>query len=343
MTEDKPSGYGASDVEPKGRLVHGNGPTLDELNLLRRAMPPLAENADPSPELLEYLKFYRLQFSEKYPDAQYCAGFIHAANFKLMTQRWLLPDAKANLILVHGYFDHAGIYDKLIAYGLSRGCNVLIFDLPGHGLSSGERAVINEFADYGKATEAVISGADLPSLPNFALGQSTGCAALMELARHASWPFSKTALLAPLVRPAGWTSVSLGHTLLHRFTDSLERKFNKNTSDLGFLDFLRADPLQSHRMSLLWIGALKRWLKSLPIEDLGVGPALVIQGCKDGTVDWRYNMKAIAQLFPDSQIHFLDEAGHQLANESPAIRDDYYAILDNYFFDESPDRLFSNC
>ena len=333
MTENRPLEPGAAVAERSGHFVHGNGPTLDELNLLRRALPAFAENSDPTPELSEYLKFYRLQFSEGFSDAQYHAGFIQSGGFKLMTQRWLLPDARANLILVHGYFDHAGIYDKLIAYGLSRDCNVLIFDLPGHGLSSGERAVIDEFADYGKAIEAVISGADLPSLPIFALGQSTGCAALVELARHASWPFSKTALLAPLVRPAGWTSVSLGHTLLHRFTDSLERKFNKNSSDLGFLDFLRADPLQSHRMSLLWIGALKRWLKSLPIEDLEVGPVLVIQGRKDGTVDWRYNMKAIVRLFPGSDIRYLDQAGHQLANESPAIRESYGAILDEYFFD----------
>ena len=128
------------------------------------------------------------------------------------------------------------------------------------------------------------------------------------------------------------TGVRVGHSLLHRFTDSLERKFNKNSSDLGFLNFLRSDPLQCHRLSLLWVGAMKRWLKSLPNADLGVGSALVIQGRKDGTVAWRYNMKAIVRLFPGSEIHYLDEAGHQLANESLAIRERYYAILDQYFF-----------
>ncbi|MEP5567388.1 MAG: alpha/beta hydrolase [Halioglobus sp.] len=332
MAPGKPLEPGLSNVDSPGDRVQGNGPTLDELNRLRMSLPAFANGTEPSKALNKYLEFYHLQFSDKYPEVRYRAGFIPSGNFKLMTQRWLLPDAKANLVLVHGYFDHAGIYDKLVAYGLSRRCNVLIFDLPGHGLSSGDRAVIDAFVDYGKAIEAVLSGAELPSLPNFALGQSTGCAALMELARHAAWPFTKTALMAPLVRPAGWAGVRLGHSLLHRFTDSLERKFNKNSSDLGFLDFLRSDPLQSHRMSLLWIGALKRWLKSLPIEDLGVGPALVIQGRKDGTVDWRYNMNAIAQLFPGSDIRYLDEAGHQLANESLAIRDSYSAILDEYFF-----------
>jgi lysophospholipase len=230
------------------------------------------------------------------------------------------------------YFDHSGIYDKLIDYGLSRNCNVLVFDLPGHGLSSGARAVIDSFADYGNALTDVVAGADLPPLPIFAIGQSTGCSALMEVARCHQWPIEKVALLAPLVHPAGWFRMRVGHSLLHRFTDSLERKFNENTSDLGFLDFLRAEPLQSHRVSLLWIAALKRWLQDLPISDLGVGPALVIQGLKDGTVDWRYNMQVITDLFPGSEIHYLQEAGHQLANESLSIREDYFAILDSYFF-----------
>lgn len=306
--------------------------TPGELNQLKLQLSPFSEGTLTSDLLQRYLDFYQLNFTAQYPNAQYHCGLITSGKFQLMTQRWLLPDAKANLVLIHGYFDHSGIYNKLINYGLSRGCNVLVFDLPGHGLSSGERGTIDDFADYGMAVSDVVAGAGLPSLPLFALGQSTGCSALMEQARQSSWPFAKVALLAPLIRPADWMGVRVGHFLLHRFTDSLERKFNKNSSDLGFLDFLRSDPLQCHRMSLLWIGAMKRWLKSLPIADLGVGPALVIQGREDGTVGWRYNMQAIIQLFPGSELHYLDEAGHQLANESLAIRERYYAILDQYFF-----------
>ena len=302
------------------------------LNRLREELQAFTRATNPSGRLKDYLSFYNLDFSTRHPTAQYHCGTVNSGPFKLWTQRWIQPDARANLLLVHGYFDHAGIYDKLIDYGLSRRCNVLIFDLPGHGLSTGARATIDDFADYGRAVHDVVAAVDMPSLPFLALGQSTGCAALMELARNHAWPFDKLALLAPLVRPAGCLGVRLGHSLLHRFTDSLERKFNRNTSDLGFLEFLRNDPLQSHRMSLLWIGALKRWLKSLPLADLGVGSALVIQGEQDGTVGWRYNMRAIVQLFPGSQIHYLPRAGHQLANESEEIRADYSRALDQFYF-----------
>ncbi|WP_162846150.1 alpha/beta hydrolase [Seongchinamella sediminis] len=306
--------------------------TPEQLRQLRASLPSFAEPAPNTALLTDYLQFYHLDFSANYPDARHDCGTVPSAGERLFVHRWLQPGARANLLLVHGYFDHSGIYDKLVEYGLSRGCNVLIFDLPGHGLSSGERASVDDFADYGRAVHDVMRSVPMPALPFFALGQSTGCAALMELARHHPWPFARVALLAPLVRPAGWRGVQLGHSLLRRFTDSLERKFKRNTSDSGFLDFLRNDPLQSQRMSLPWIGALRRWLKSLPIADLGVGPALVVQGRRDATVGWRYNMKAILRLFPGSEIHFLPEAGHQLANESAAIRADYAAALDRYYF-----------
>ena len=153
--------------------------TPAELNQLRENLPPFAEGSSLPAGLQDYLHFYDLDFSQRYPGAQYNAGTIQSGQFSLFTQRWLLPNARANLLLVHGYFDHAGIYDKLIDYGLSRGCSVLIFDLPGHGLSTGERAVIDDFADYGRAVNAVIGGARLPPLPLYALGQSTGCAALI--------------------------------------------------------------------------------------------------------------------------------------------------------------------
>ncbi len=306
--------------------------TPAQLGQLRQSLPPFAADQPPSDALLEFCRFYDLDFAERDPELQYRAGLIGSGQFQLMTHLWTRPGARANLLLLHGYFDHTGLYDKLIAYGLSRNCNVLIFDLPGHGLSSGEPAVIDDFADYGEAIANVLKAVPLPELPLLVMGQSTGCAALAEFARRHPWPFSRAALLAPLVRPAGWLRVRLGHLVLHRFTDSLVRKFNSNTSDTAFLDFVQRDPLQCKRVSLRWIGALKRWLAELSLADLCVGSVLVVQGREDGTVDWQYNMEAIAKLYPGSRIRYLAGAGHQLANESDAIRKEYYQMLDEHLF-----------
>ena len=130
-------------------------------------------------------------------------------------------------------------------------------------------------------------------------------------------------LLAPLVRPASWWSIKAAHGVLHPFIGSVRRNFVENSSDSDFLEFVRADPLQSDRISLRWIGALRRWLAALSHDNLGVGPALVIQGNADTTVDWRYNIAVVEQLFPESKVIYLPEAGHQLANESDRLRGEY--------------------
>lgn len=257
------------------------------------------------------------------PAVEHVAGCVRSGNFDLAVHHWHQPGAASNLLLLHGYFDHTGLYNKLIEWALLHNCNVLIFDLPGHGLSSGEPAVIDDFGDYSRAIEEVLAAVKPPPLPLWVMAQSTGAAALVDYAGKYSWPFAATVLLAPLVRPAGWLGVKAGHSLLGGFIDSIPRKFAANSSDKVFLEFLKCDPLQSLRISLRWVGALRRWLRDLRRRDLGVGPALIVQGDSDATVDWRYNLDFIGQLFPGSRMEYLHGAGHQLANESARVRQAY--------------------
>ena len=77
-----------------------------------------------------------------------------------------------------------------------------------------------------------------------------------------------------------------------------------------------------------WVTALRRWLAQLPAGDLGVGPALIVQGDADQTVDWRYNVPFYGGLFPGSEVQLVRGAGHQLANESEALRREYLDRVD---------------
>ena len=227
------------------------------------------------------------------------------------------------MLVVHGYTDHSGLFGHLIEFGLNQGCNVIAFDLPGHGLSTGDPVAIDNFSDYSQAIVDVLAQSTLPELPWWVMAQSTGCAALIDYAGKYPWHFIGAVFLAPLIRPAAWGRVRLGYALLHRFRDSIARDFNANSGDKTFLEFIREDPLQARRIPLRWIAALRRWLAALEYRDLGVGPLLVIQGDADGTVDWRYNMEHIAKLFPKCQIEYLPGAGHQLANETEVYRREY--------------------
>lgn len=304
--------------------------TPQQLHILRCQLPPFGEGARPSAELLAFCRFYDIDFSRDRDDLTHLAGHVPSGQYRLAVHQWRQPRAVANLLVVHGYYDHVGLFGKLLRWGLENRCNVVSFDLPGHGLSTGEPAVIDDFADYGAAIADVLARVRQPELPLWVMAQSTGGAALVELARAYDWPFAATVLLAPLVRPAGWNGVRLAHSLLAPFVDSVPRKFAHNSADEQFLDFVKSEPLQCQRVPLRWIGALRRWLGALPGRDLGVGPALVVQGDHDHTVDWRYNLPVIETLFPGSEVQYLPGAGHQLANESDACRAQYLARVADY-------------
>lgn len=304
--------------------------TPQQLRQLREQLPAFAEAGELTLLQREFCRFYDIDFSTRLPAVTYRTGRVASGDFSLVLHRWLQPAASGNLLLVHGYFDHSGLFGKLIEYGLSRNFNVLVFDLPGHGLSSGEPAVIDDFADYGHAVAAVLAAARLPELPLWVMAQSTGCAALIEYARAYSWPFSAAVMLAPLVRPLGWRWGRLAHSLVRNFTGSIKRQFAPNSSDPEFLQFLLRDPLQSRRLPVRWVTALRNWLATLPAGDLGVGPALIVQGDADLTVDWRYNVPVYSGLFPGSEVKLLPGAGHQLANESAALRGEYLRRVDEW-------------
>ena len=302
--------------------------TPQQLRELRDALPALAEAGEPTELQLAFCRYYGIDFTPSHPGSQYRVGTVQSGEFRLAVHCWLQPGANSNLLLVHGFFDHSGLFGKLIEHGLSRNCNVLIFDLPGHGLSSGEPAVIDDFADYSRAIQAVLEAAHWPQLPLWVMAQSTGCAALVEYTRHYPWPFAAAVLLAPLVRPAGWKSGRLAHSVMRHFVDSIERKFPRNSSDPDFLEFVKHDPLQSLRLPVRWVTALRAWQAALPSANLVVGKALIVQGDADQTVDWRFNLEFYQILFPGSEVQLLPGAGHQLANESAQLRRAYLERVD---------------
>lgn len=297
--------------------------TPEQLSEVRATLPPLATATALTVKQQAYCRYYGIDFSDSWPAFQHRLGWVVSGHFQLAVHCYTSPSAVGTLLLVHGYFDHCGLFGSLIEFGLAKNCNVIVFDLPGHGLSTGEPAVIDDFADYGRAVNDVLKSTAISSLPLCVIAQSTGCSALVEYARRYRWPFLVTVLLAPLGRPKGWRQGRLLHAVLKHFMNSIPRTFSRNSSDEEFLTFIQSDPLQCRRLSLRWVSALKLWLRGLPESSLGVGNALIIQGERDQTVDWKYNLALYGTLFPGSRVVMLPNAGHHLAKESNAIRSSY--------------------
>ena len=303
----------------------------DNFSALRAALQPLnLDQPAALPQLDDYLALYQFDFSKAFPELRYSIGTVASRRQSLAVQCWQQPDAARTLLIVHGYYDHVGLFRHLVRYGLERGYNVVAFDQAGHGLSTGEPAVIDDFSDYAQAIRDIRAAIDRAWTWDV-VAQSTGCAAVMDvLTRPDPPPFAHVVLLAPLIRPRGWWWIAPAHSLLHKRRDSLARGYAENSHDPVFLDFVRRDPLQARIVSVRWIGALKRWIADFVRRPASPQRLLVIQGDEDGTVAWRYNLRQVARLFPNASVFLLPEGRHHLPNESEALRAVIFEQCDAY-------------
>jgi len=323
--------------------------TQQDLHELARQLPTLEfvpeKDCDWSKtELVQaYLNDYDINFAKEFVQVSHGFGRVNAAGFKIATHYWLPENAEGTLVVVHGYYDHVGVFEHPIRFALQHNFAVLAFDLPGHGLSSGEPAAIDSFNQYGDVLAEVLqqSSAIMPK-PLYALGQSTGCAVLLNyLWRYANTQaslerFAKIALCSPLVLPRGWRGIHMGryvYAVLRHFIRQIARKFAKSSHDPEFNQFLKEqDVLQARILALSWVGAMKAWhemvLHFTPLQN----ECLIVQGTDDMTVDWRYNLSLLQQKLPNANVVLINDAGHQLVNESDLYRKQVFAAIEKYFF-----------
>lgn len=287
---------------------------------LRNSLQALAAQQPLSTEACAYQRFYQLDLP-----VHSWLGRFRAAGFDIVAQVWTPPQPVATLFLMHGFYDHMGLYRHAVQWALSQGFAVISCDLPGHGLSSGERASIADFCDYQTVLDALFAeaaGLQLPK-PWHLLGQSTGGAIIVDhlLHRGAQSPAQgQVMLMAPLVRPWAWGWSKLSYRLLNPFVNGIARRFSENTNDPAFMPFLVADPLQPRRLPTAWVGALVQWVRRIERAPGSMREVLIVQGENDTTVDWRYNLSVLRTKFASVQVLQVPGARHHLVNELPEIR-----------------------
>lgn len=293
------------------------------------SLRPLSAAAPLSAAEQGYRQFYGFDDSRV---AHSRLGVVELAGYRIVLQAWWPEAPRASLILLHGYYDHSGLYRHVIHWALQMGFAVLTFDLPGHGLSSGARASINDFAEYQQVLQGVLVQAaelDLPQ-PWHLCGQSTGGAILIDylLSGEPGPQVGETILLAPLVRPRAWGWSQLSYRLMKPFVEEIPRRFSHNSSDAAFIDFVHhQDPLQPRNLPTAWVGALSQWVPRIEAAPASRRSPLIIQGEADMTVAWRHNLEVLQDKFAAPQILRLAEARHHLANESAELRQRYFDFL----------------
>src|SRR5690606_5228557 len=214
-----------------------------------------------------------------------------------------------------------------------QGWIVVAYDQPGHGLSSGEQASIKDFGEYVQILQCCLQRSIALPQPWFGVAQSTGCAVFLRalMKERMVNPFKKIVLLAPLIRPAHWGRAVWLYRALAPFSKQLGRYKYANSHDPFFLEFIHhQDPLQSKYLKTAWVGAMKRWLEEFPSLRPVSADLLVIQGEKDETVDWRYNIPLLQHKLKGGQYHCLPGAAHHLLNEREDLRQEVFGQINDF-------------
>lgn len=283
-----------------------------------------------SEEMVAYCRFYGLDLWVEHPGIAYHQGYVTAGRHEVMVHYFRLPEPcaeRGTVFILHGYFDHVGLYSQLIDRCLGAGFDVLAYDQPGHGLSSGTPAAIGSFLEYqGVLSEVMAHVRGKVCGPWFAVGQSTGGAILIDylLSNHhsrATSEFREVVLLAPLIRPAGWLGARVLHTMAKPFITRWQRVFSANSGNTRFLRFLREhDPLQARAVHVDWVSALRTWIPHIESARPVNFPVTVVQGEKDQTVDWQHNLRIIRNKFASVEEVRIANGRHHLVNEAKDLQ-----------------------
>ena len=285
------------------------------------SIPPLnlSEPCSEHSSFNSYFDFYKLNV----PGIKHYFGSFESNGYTIAANIFVPEKYKASVFLLHGYFDHAGILKDIIHFLVQKGLAVAAYDMPGHGLSSGERASIDNFKIYADILNDFVSLYKTKFTgPLHVIAHSTGCAVVMEFILTTDSPlFEKIIFIAPLVRSYAWYLSKTGLFLCNPFCDSVPRIFGKNSSNPDFLQFIKEkDSLQYRKVPFQWVKSLFKWNESF--QDYGTSSKnlLVIQGSLDKTVAWKYNLKKIKEKFPKAEVKIIKNGRHHLLNENSEMQ-----------------------
>ena len=293
------------------------------------------ETVDPAeyPEAVEaYFAHYGLDGD--WCGAEHVFGSFESAGFTLAAHLYKPRLYTATVLLLHGYLNHSGQYRHLIRYLLENGFAVAVYDLPGHGLSTGETAAIDLFDQYVQTTQDFMQVVRKHlDGPFYAVGFSTGSAILIEmLLENIADDFEKIVLAAPLIHWTGYEQSKGTFKVYIKFTEKIPRFYRKNSSDKDHQIFNKTqDYLHCKHLSLRWVKALFDWNHKIESITACHREALVIQGDKDGTVDWKYNLKLIEKKLPNAETKIIPGANHELFNEAIEYKQQALDFVNNYF------------
>jgi alpha-beta hydrolase superfamily lysophospholipase len=322
-------------IESSNYYKYKNLLSYFNIELLKKSIPELnlKEHYKYNKVIIDYFNYYNLNIT----NVKHHFGYIKANNLKIINHVFEPVASKGIIFLIHGYFDHSGYLSNLISFLTKQNFIVISIDLPGHGLSDGERYSIDDFTNYAYCLYEIINYYKSSyTIPFYIIGHSAGCSVIYEYINNYNYNFEKIIFAAPLIRSYAWHLSKAGYILSHKFFTKLPRATRNDTSNKEFIKFRKhLDPLKESCFPLKWVNALYNWNKKINNYNKLNNSLTIIQGENDKTVSWKYNIEFLMGKFSDIKINLIKDAGHQLLNENKDKLDEVLKTIQSSITKES--------
>jgi alpha-beta hydrolase superfamily lysophospholipase len=250
----------------------------------------------------------------------------------LVVEHHEVPEARARVVLVHGYAEHRGRYAALVRELGASGLECHVADLRGHGESEGPRGHVNRFEDYLDDLERVVDSVRTRggTAPLLVLAHSLGALIALCYVRAHSGTFEAIAVSSPFVGPAFEVPAakvllaragSVATPALHLESGLLPEWVSRDPEVVaGYRD----DPFVFSTTTPRWfveIAAAQREL--LAHADEITTPALFLVAGSDRIADHRLAKELFERLGtpePRKQLRVYPDLYHEVFNELPAAR-----------------------
>ncbi|HEY7913667.1 MAG TPA: lysophospholipase [Blastocatellia bacterium] len=245
---------------------------------------------------------------------------------RLFARRSEIENARAEVILVHGFGEHSGRYTQLTDYLAREGFSVTAYDHRGHGLSDGLPGHVEEFSEYDKDLAAVIKSIRERSpgvKRTFLVGHSMGGLVVLRYVARDGLELSGAVVTSPLLGIAA--SVPAHKMMIARVGARMAPRLRVgNEIDPAALSrdpevgrAYATDPLVTRQVSVRWYWEAKRAMEEARESAAQIKlPILILHGTQDKIA----SLDATREVFErigskDKELGIYPDFYHELFNE----------------------------
>lgn len=245
-------------------------------------------------------------------------------------QSFIIKDAKAIVLAVHGSGEHIGRYKHIAKWLNQHDISMVGGDLPGLGKSMAQRGHIDDFNDYLVKVDEWLKFIknNWPDLPLFLFGHSMGgLIALRYIEELKEKDLIKGAIVTSPAVSIG-VDIPKWQLLIAEVLKKLWPTFRLKSSirahhvsrDPMVVEQYDKDPLNYGKVSIGWFFEFKKaiedvWEKAAYIEEINI-PLLYLQAEADQLVDPNAAVKFVEMLNKEQvEFHLIPKLYHEIFNE----------------------------